>query len=427
MTDTGRAQPLVRPWFLKVSVAAFVVLIPFVVNAVWSYVESQRLADTLRALQMKGEPTQTYAPPPSPSAAEADREYRAAAALATSFRAQAQIPLSPLTVAIQKDEWPPEAVGALASSLAGYGETFALVDRAAALPFDVFLPWTSYPLRTSDLLNLQTLSGYRAIYRALSGDADGAVNALYAEAQLARTMGTFSFQRMPRPLILAQVLERTKPSADALGRLAAALGGLDDDHEDTRWFEELRRQAIANGWPRVSLGLHEALYSAATGFSRPWRMHRLNQQLDTFGRLIDASRLPWPSRIDAMMAVDDTPIFQRGRGPGYLESFVPSSASQTAGFRCLRVIVAIETYRRDHGDELPPALDALRPTYLPTIPVDPFSGSDLRMKREEGGYSIYSVGVNRKDDQGADVNLPFVGGVYPKGHPADIGVRVRYR
>ena len=43
---------------------------------------------------------------------------------------------------------------------------------------------------------------------------------------------------------------------------------------------------------------------------------------------------------------------------------------------------------------------ALVPDFLPRVPLDPFSGRPLRLKRDGAGAVVYSVGRDLKDDGG---------------------------
>lgn len=61
--------------------------------------------------------------------------------------------------------------------------------------------------------------------------------------------------------------------------------------------------------------------------------------------------------------------------------------------------IAIEFYRREHG-KLPETLEALTPKYLPSVPLDPFTGNPMIYKVEERGFTIYSFGKNQVDDGG---------------------------
>jgi hypothetical protein len=426
----------VRPAFLKLSAVAFVVLLPFVVSSTWGYVEDRRFDRALQEIQRRGEPTVPLTAVPTGLASAAERDYRAAAALASTFRVDAQVPLQRVASAIQKDEWPADALDALQSAMPQYDEALTLIDRGAQLPFDGFKPFTSYSSRTADLLGLQDLAGYRGILLALAGDSDGAVRALYAGTRLARTLGPYAFaQRISRPTVVAQVLERTKASPDSLARLGAALADLDDDRDLERWFMEVRRTAIFNSSQVLIMPPWKNVAGTLFLVRRPWARHFLNGQLDTYAALIDAAKGPWPDRIDRVNAVGagdifptrlatpDTATADLVRTP--LEGFVLANVSQTAGFRCLRIIVAVERYRRDHGEQLPATLGELAPAYVPAVPIDPFSGKPLLLKKESAAYTVYSVGTNRKDDGGGSANLPYW--AFPSTPSADIGVRVRIR
>jgi hypothetical protein len=101
---------------------------------------------------------------------------------------------------------------------------------------------------------------------------------------------------------------------------------------------------------------------------------------------------------------------------------VNGSASALAALRALRIVVAIERYRRDHGDQMPADVDALVPAYLDSAPIDPFTGKSLRYVREADGYVAYSVGPNRQDD-GGDVVIQWKDGARSAPDP---GVGIRY-
>jgi hypothetical protein len=62
-----------------------------------------------------------------------------------------------------------------------------------------------------------------------------------------------------------------------------------------------------------------------------------------------------------------------------------------------KVAVALAAYRADH-DSYPAKLADLVPKYLAQLPKDIFNDADLHYRLEAGGYVLYSVGPNRKDD-----------------------------
>ena len=62
-------------------------------------------------------------------------------------------------------------------------------------------------------------------------------------------------------------------------------------------------------------------------------------------------------------------------------------------------------YRLATGN-LPDTLAELVPTYLDAVPKDPFDESELRYRKLESGFVVYSVGNDGKDDGGQE-RLPY--------------------
>jgi hypothetical protein len=63
------------------------------------------------------------------------------------------------------------------------------------------------------------------------------------------------------------------------------------------------------------------------------------------------------------------------------------------------VALALAEYQREHGN-YPERLSDLSPKYLKTLPQDRFTDKPLVYRRQEAGFLLYSVGANRKDDNG---------------------------
>ena len=68
-------------------------------------------------------------------------------------------------------------------------------------------------------------------------------------------------------------------------------------------------------------------------------------------------------------------------------------------FDLTQVAFALGAYRRDKGG-YPEKLSALVPKYIPRLLPDRFTGQSFRYARERRGYVLYSLGVNRRDDEG---------------------------
>jgi len=76
---------------------------------------------------------------------------------------------------------------------------------------------------------------------------------------------------------------------------------------------------------------------------------------------------------------------------------------KAADTRLLAAALALRAYHLDHG-AYPASLEALTPTYLPSVPQDPFGSVPLKYKVTGSGYSLYSIGPDGIDDGGKPVD-----------------------
>jgi hypothetical protein len=68
-------------------------------------------------------------------------------------------------------------------------------------------------------------------------------------------------------------------------------------------------------------------------------------------------------------------------------------------FELIRLAFALAAYHADRG-AYTAKLAELAPKYVAEVPKDIFNASELHYRQEGGGYLLYSVGVNGKDDGG---------------------------
>jgi hypothetical protein len=71
-----------------------------------------------------------------------------------------------------------------------------------------------------------------------------------------------------------------------------------------------------------------------------------------------------------------------------------------------QVAIALAAYKSEHG-EFPTAVEDLAAKYIDRLPLDRFSESPLRYRVKDGGYILYSVGPNLKDDEGLQLGKAF--------------------
>jgi hypothetical protein len=84
-----------------------------------------------------------------------------------------------------------------------------------------------------------------------------------------------------------------------------------------------------------------------------------------------------------------------------LPAAVTTQVAEVAHHRLATTALAVKQFRNQHGSP-PQALAELAPTPLAAVPEDPFTGAELKYRRTDRGYLIYSVGPDLKDDGGLE-------------------------
>ena len=84
--------------------------------------------------------------------------------------------------------------------------------------------------------------------------------------------------------------------------------------------------------------------------------------------------------------------------PAYEKIHIASLRAK-AYLRCAATGVAVERFRLAHG-HWPASLAEIPKDVLPAIPLDPFDGQPLRYVKRVDGVTVYSVGLDEKDDGG---------------------------
>jgi hypothetical protein len=129
--------------------------------------------------------------------------------------------------------------------------------------------------------------------------------------------------------------------------------------------------------------------------------------LDFMGEYIKISQLPLHKRLEAVKAID-TKFISTSKAHILLYAMMPPLSRITtleirtiAQLRTASAGLAIERYRLAAG-RLPDTLADLVPICLDAVPTDPFDGNDLRYKKLEAGFIVYSIGEDQIDDGGKE-------------------------
>jgi hypothetical protein len=129
--------------------------------------------------------------------------------------------------------------------------------------------------------------------------------------------------------------------------------------------------------------------------------------LDMMNDYIKALKLPPHQRQEAADAIEAR-FDKKSKIHVFLHTIMPSLSLCTTGdirivaqLRTAQTGLAVQRYRLASG-RLPDTLAELVPTYLDAVPKDPFDGKDLRYKKLETGFVVYSIGRDGKDDGGKE-------------------------
>jgi hypothetical protein len=435
-----------------------VLMTPTIAWIVWDRVEASRLSRRLDALfpfvEAEGgsPPRDKRAAASTEAGNEALRLYVEAGRLATPPPLEAsKLPLQETIKAIEALSGLPRSEAARDVRLDGlrrieasYARTLDLLERASAL--DAAAPEeleSSRELWT--LRRIADVNTVRIARLAFAGDGNAAAAALISTQRLRRFSPAWMAARDPFRTThsLGLTLGFGSPSEPALQQLQREYEKAQPDHVLEDMIVNSRYQ-IARAVAPEEFGMTgrrmDLLQGVLYRLGRGLRNNRLLAELDRYDEALAVAEQPWPSKLDAAKALAqkyDLPraagrrsllenLFAPFRGAAIFEltTVVPIAGEALARARVSIVALTIERYRRAHGGSLPATLTDVVPAYVAAIPVDPFSGTALKYRRETNGYKVYSVGTNRQDDGGewyvaSDLNP------YRRGDPKDLGIEVR--
>jgi hypothetical protein len=160
-------------------------------------------------------------------------------------------------------------------------------------------------------------------------------------------------------------------------------------------------------WDRV-LRLGNSWYDRmADAYGKPTRAERQAafRKIDDDIRKLTAAAKDWKS-LSLAMLIDRRAAVSERIGQMFVALLLPAVSTvsnvENRGamkFDLTKLAFALAAYRADRG-VYPARLVDLVSKYVAKVPGDIFSAAELRYRLEGGGYLLYSVGVNGKDDGG---------------------------
>jgi hypothetical protein len=266
---------------------------------------------------------------------------------------------------------------------------------------------------------------YDALDLAQQGDPKGSLRSCQAIVNAARSLDD-------EPVIISQLIriagiavaggaiERTlalgEPPVEDLSRLQKLLEE-EDAHRTLlvalrgeRAIQHKLFTGMSNGAIDLEASPGGGTGSGLTGLFSGWTQKNLARRehpdmLEILGRAIAVARLPEGEQAagekevdDAILALPRTLVLTRLLMPA-IRKFGAAARRKLAMVRCLKVLVALEQYRREKG-AWPPKLENLTPKLLKRVPLDPFNGKLLRYRPVADGVIVYSVGPDGTDNGG---------------------------
>lgn len=321
-------------------------------------------------------------------------------------------------------------------------EAIALLLRAAELPD------CRYPFTITDevfyllphLAKIQTsarLLQKEAINLAASGRTDAASTAILAGFRLARSLDNdpFILSRMVEissfRLTIDGLLQSLNLKSFADSELLTLLRALSDAESSAGFRRAMlgERANLITAFQASDQGLAQAMAVSDGGGSASVPSSMLGKyrsdghlrkdfaySLDFMSNLVAIVGYPYPQALDAA-ALMKKPTYVDGHiavSAALLPDptrYVNLGAEAVARIRLTRAVLAVELYRVSHDGALPNSLAEAASGESGGVADDPFDGQPMRYKKlPASGYTIYSVGADRRDNGGAglqtDVSPP---------------------
>jgi len=213
----------------------------------------------------------------------------------------------------------------------------------------------------------------------------------------ASAIGTDQADRVAPALSAAQA----RSAGARLDRIVAAFPTPADTFREERWVTLSTLLRIYRN--ELDLRAASAEQGGARRSNPPWFFYPKPWTYQTIGRWFRAhlaeAEKPYRERRPIPLPGD---LLTRNLVPS-LDRFLLAAEKNRATLRILRTELALQEYRGQHG-AYPATLALLVPRYLPGAPEDPYGSGPLLYRTGHGGYRLYSVGPNRKDDGGASLS-----------------------
>ena len=329
----------------------------------------------------------------------------------------------------RSEPFPPEMLEASLECLAANQETLDLLEVAASIPecrypIDLSLGYDAPLDHLVPLRQGARLLALQAVVSAETGDPADAAKALTETFAVARSLEN-------EPVLVSQLV-RLSILNTGVEWLERVLGRCELNNDQLRALDDvlayaIERPGLIRGIARQRSFFMDSLYHQIDQIDpdtgEPWSAGEfglvyaptglltsdISFGLRWYDRVLDVLQLPPVERHQASQLLKaDADSIPRVHVMSYLtlptiSRTVDADVRTFAWLTLARTGLAVERFRVASG-ALPDSLDQLVPTFLDSVPIDPYDGAPLRYKRLPGGYVVYSIALNETDDGGADMH-----------------------
>jgi hypothetical protein len=326
---------------------------------------------------------------------------------------------------------PEEMKTSIARYIADNNEALTLLHKASTIehcryPIDLSIGFDNQLNHLSKLRKCTMLLNIEAIWHSENGQSQSAANSVMSGFSLARSLAH-------EPLIVSQLVRMachghtTSGLERCINRTTFTdeqLADIDRCLTDAEDHSTLSCAYVGHRCPFLdALKKPESLISEITNDGMP--ISPISDPfLDLYKAvgLADLDAIIYLDSIEKYIEITKLPPHQRKKASNALEARLDSLSHihlllhtcmpaisriatielrSIAGLRAARTGLAVERYRLAAG-KLPDSLSDLVPAYLESVPKDPFDGKDLRYKKLEASFVVYSIGPDLSDDGGKE-------------------------
>jgi tetratricopeptide (TPR) repeat protein len=386
-------------------VAGAVIAMLLIANAIWVWTTGSRLEKKLAALRAAGEPLSladlARKPiPPQKNAAVFLR--RAMSDLEAMEKEWANVYGSE---GYQSGRLSESELKAVESALETYPKVIPLLEQAAACPeydsqADYTVPPEAFLEDVQDIRGAARVLRFRALLLLARGEREEAMQTCITLFRLCR--------RYRQPMIVGYLVPLAcRGIAVEASNLVLQAGLLPKDAREALEAELALQDGLEAYEEALKTERAYGLdYFRTSPLRKCWFVTRplwndaTCYYLDMIDRHLAAAARPYSEVVATTPAIARNGIGFRGLADLVEPAVVAGRAAMErtrAAIRCLRVLNALQARPEQGGAETPKLSDLGLPV---TATTDPFTGKPLQVKKLPGGWLVYSLGKDLKDDGG---------------------------